>query len=458
MASCTSHRCYLVFALACTPACVGSEPRLGTDKSTSDCGEAAVRVCSRTAGGLQCALSNGTGFDEPTLWSSSFAETEAWNDIDQCATIQFGDIDGDGNDDVCARDQGGMLCGRSDGAAFSTSSWGIGWRDSSRAEAPDHYSTIQFADVNADGRADVCGRGNGGISCGRSNGLLFFDTYWDTGHMFGNAAGWEAPSRFTTIQLADITGDGASDVCGRSSGGIRCLSATVDAFDPKPWSTQGDPLAFSDAAGWGLIDRYATIQLRDVNGDGKADVCGRGATGVFCGVSDGSSSFHVTQWDTSMSDEAGWSSEALYRTIQFPDVNGDGKADLCARHDEGIVCGLSEGTRFATPAVWAAELGAGWGEPDAYSSIQFPDIDADGKADVCGRAEDGIYCGISDGSGFAVTKWSDAFATPDISPDDPCRGAIYFSTVCRGDRTSASPPTPTLRPIQRFGEELWTAD
>jgi len=43
---------------------------------------------------------------------------------------------------------------------------------------------------------------------------------------------------------------------------------------------------FSDAQGWnGSETYYGSIRLADVNGDGLADVCGRGIAGIYCNLS-----------------------------------------------------------------------------------------------------------------------------------------------------------------------------
>ena len=43
---------------------------------------------------------------------------------------------------------------------------------------------------------------------------------------------------------------------------------------------------------------------------------------------------------------------------------------------------------------------------DTWSTIQFPDLNGDGKADLCGRGPDGLHCGLSTGASFdPVTLW-----------------------------------------------------
>src|SRR5262249_48688584 len=100
-------------------------------------------------------------------------------------------------------------------------------------------------------------------------------------------------------------------------------------------------------------------------------------------------------------------------TIQFPDINGDGLADYCGRGGGGIRCAISTGTSFTGDAVWSNFFsnGNGWTTDFYWGTIQFPDVNGDGKRDVCGRASNGIFCGLSNGvDGFSTpTRWSDDF-------------------------------------------------
>jgi hypothetical protein len=91
---------------------------------------------------------------------------------------------------------------------------------------------------------------------------------------------------------------------------------------------------------WGSNEwHWGTIDFPDVNGDGKADRCGRGMSGIYCALSTGSSFEEGTVWTSNYSNDKDWgTSESYWGTIQFPDVTGDGRADVCGRGAAGIVC------------------------------------------------------------------------------------------------------------------------
>jgi hypothetical protein len=78
--------------------------------------------------------------------------------------------------------------------------------------------------------------------------------------------------------------------------------------------------------------RYSSLRFADVNGDGKPDICGRGTLGVYCALNNGKGGFgSVQQWDSFFSDANSWHLPVYGTTMMFADINGDGKADACAR-------------------------------------------------------------------------------------------------------------------------------
>src|SRR6185503_4350932 len=82
---------------------------------------------------------------------------------------------------------------------------------------------------------------------------------------------------------------------------------------------------FSDAGGWNAgPEYYSTIAYVDVSGDGRADVCGRGGSGIKCAVSSNDTAFTGSKlWSSTFSDANGWNGgPEYYSTIHFPDVNG----------------------------------------------------------------------------------------------------------------------------------------
>lgn len=81
-------------------------------------------------------------------------------------------------------------------------------------------------------------------------------------------------------------------------------------------------------------------------------------------------------WHAEFSDRNGWGGDPqYYSTIQLADVNGDGKADVCGRASSCMVCALSDGTSFGALGLWQSGFtdASGWGNgPQYYSTLRFP--------------------------------------------------------------------------------------
>lgn len=387
-----------------------------------------MAICGRHATGIQCALSTGTGFGSASVWQSGFADSAGWNAAPEYYdTIRFPDVNGDGLTDVCGRGGSGIKCALSNNTGFGALSiWSAAFSDASGWAGTEYYSTIKYADLNADGKLDVCGRAGSGIKCALSTGSGFGPlTLWSG--TFSDAAGWNAAPYYSTIQLADLNNDGKADVCGRGNSGMKCALSTGTSFGAvSVWSS-----AFSDSNGWNAnASLYSTIRLVDVNGDAMADICGRGTSGVKCALSTGAAFGSLTVWQpssTAFSDANGYASVEYYSTIQFADLNADGMADLCGRGASGMKCALSSGSTFGAASLWASTFSdtGGWSTTPYYSTIRLGDLNRDGQADICGRGGSGMKCGLSTGSSFgAVSLWSSAF-----SDANGWSGAVYYPSI-----------------------------
>jgi hypothetical protein len=108
---------------------------------------------------------------------------------------------------------------------------------------------------------------------------------------WGDGAGWTDPSKYATIQLADITGDGTDELIGRNDAGLE-----VWRFDPAvgQWrpaiGADGRPQVINDfrsplptedvRGSWRDPATSSTIQTPDLDGDGGHEVLANGPAGM----------------------------------------------------------------------------------------------------------------------------------------------------------------------------------
>jgi hypothetical protein len=284
------------------------------------------------------------------------------------------------------------------------------------------FDPAATTDVNGDGRADACARNGAGIRCFRATANGFASSAI-VGPELSNQKGWDERNNYATLRFADIDGDGEADLCGRHDDGFRCWKSNGQGFG-SAIQTQ----LFRDAAGWDQASRYGTIRMADVNGDGRADACGRAKAGFRCWASMGNGFAQSSIVGPEWSDDNGWTDPSNYNTIRMGDVNGDGLDDACARNNSRFVCWLSNGSAFPTKIdgpAWGDDV---WKDVDNWATIRLVDLNGDGKADVCGRGNLGFRCHLSNGAGFGG-----AIQGPALSNDNGWDDHQNYATIRFGD-------------------------
>lgn len=338
----------------------------------------------------------GTAF----TWSSgtNFSDVDVGALASSYRSLQLFDVDGDGYSDACIRLAGGLYCGTNAHDLLGTYTlFGAGFSDANGWSADGYGSTVQYADVNLDHVLDACARTSTGLACAIGSSTGFAPaTAWSS--EFSDSTVFVGSSYYRSLHFADINADGYADVCGRTATGVSCaLNTKSGAFAA---STSWLATDFTDAGGFGADAYGSTIQLGDVDGDGKADVCGRAPTGLFCATSTGTSFVDDHKWSfrTDFADTAGWNAAAgYYGSIHLGDVNGDGLADACGRGINGVVCAYSDAATFEQAIAVQPKAftdAQGW-KPDAYgTSLRIGDVNHDGRGDLCGRSSTGLLCSV----------------------------------------------------------------
>lgn len=326
---------------------------------------ATTGICVRRPDGVYCGMYDPStrSFAEPTRRSTDFADGDGldWGATMYGSTVQLGQVDGRPGADLCGRGRLGVYCAGWDGNGFS----GFSLRTTAFSDAqgyasrPALYASLRLADVTGDGYDDLCALSDTpdrGIVCAinRKDGTFgpttpFIDAGFTDRFSSAELEAQLGGHRFLleknarTLQFGDISGDGFNDVCARSSRGVYCALNVPNPSNPtagtfrhfKKWSDAND---FKDQAGWSsAAHRYGSIRLADIDGDGRADICGRTPTGLQCGLSLGMLfAAHKPVLTVDPYDDASrWNQDRYGASLMFPDLNGDRHADVCARGPYG---------------------------------------------------------------------------------------------------------------------------
>src|SRR5690606_8220030 len=156
--------------------------------------------------------------------------------------------------------------------------------------------------------------------------------------------------------MADVNGDGRDDIVGFGNTGVYVATSKGTSFNaPTMWSTRYG----YTTEGW-RVDRHPRY-MADVNGDGRADIVGFSNSGVQVATSTGSTFNAASYWSTAYGYNAGWRVNMHPRMMA--DVNGDGRDDVVGFAAGGVYVSTSTGTAFSAPKLWVAQFGytaGGW--------------------------------------------------------------------------------------------------
>jgi hypothetical protein len=211
---------------------------------------------------------------------------------------------------------------------------GMGWRK------PQYYSTIQTVDLDGDGQSEVLARWIDGLSIYRfANGALLRDSRIPalSDQAGFDQPSWYSTIRAAVLDPSRKQ----ADVVAREQDGIHVFRYNGVHHDWKEVGAHASIRPFADTDGggtdWTQAKYYSTIQLMDLTGDGAAELVGRGRSGMQAWQwNPEKESWTQLAAAGELADDQGFDQEAYYYSIQLVDVDHDGIAELVARTPGGV--------------------------------------------------------------------------------------------------------------------------
>lgn len=214
-------------------------------------------------------------------------------------------------------------------------------------------------------------------------------------------SGWAVSSSLYDSFVADVNGDGQSDLIAKEKnppGNWYVALSTTDSSAVPP-RTRFVPQPQVWLSGWAITSSAYNLFAADVNGDHKADIIAKEKNSPgnwYVAISNGS---QFLPQPTALS---GWAVVSDAYDLFIGDVNIDGRADLIAKEKNSpgnwyVAC--SNGTTFIPQPTWLS----GWAVvSDAYN-LFAADVTGDGKVDLIAKekgAPGNWYVAASNGSSF----------------------------------------------------------
>ncbi len=253
-----------------------------------------------------------------------------------------------------------------------------------------------LADITGNGRADIVGFGNAGVWVSRNNGNgTFQGPQLVVGNFGYNAGGWRV-DRHPRI-LADITGNGRADIVGFGNAGVWVSRNNGNGTFQGPQMVVGN---FGYNAGGWRVDRHPRF-LADITGNGRADIVGFGNAGVWVSRNNGNGTFQGPRLVVGNFgyNAGGWRVDRHPRFLA--DITGNGRADIVGFGNAGVWVSRNNGNgTFQAPQMVVGNFGynAGGWRVDRHPRFVV-DITGDGRADIVGFGNAGVWVSLNNGNG-----------------------------------------------------------
>jgi subtilisin-like proprotein convertase family protein len=327
-------------------------------------------------------------------------------------TRRIGDVNGDNRADIIAfgSDFAYVSLGQAIGTfanpivginSFGSGINGGGW-------VSNNVYLRQIADVNGDGRDDIVGFGSDYtyVSLGQANGTFASPIIGINSFGASIAAGGWTNNNLYERELGDVNGDGRADIVGFGSDYTYVALGQANGTFANPIIGIAGFGASGAGGGWTSFNQYPRM-VGDISGDGRADIVGFGAAGVFVSLGQANGTFGATTLVAeAFGTGQGWSTQDLMPRM-LGDLNNDGRMDIIGFGTSGTygALALPGGTGFSDIAFMTTSFGAGpedglW-DRNLINPRSVGDINGDGRADLIGFGTSGALVAINN-SDFIV--------------------------------------------------------
>ena len=268
--------------------------------------------------------------------------------------VAFTDIDNNGFADIVIQYQQGGLNNfqfwMNSGESLESSLSSIGFNTSNG-----HAELIALEDINGDDTADLV------IDQIKDGHHCFFAIPFSNGAFDNSGSCFSVPNwvpNFNVHGVADVSGDGKAELIASSGNLVYINWLVLSQPDATHWAKSFD---FKKSLNY---DTVKTIDVKDLNGDGKADILVE------------SRSLNIVEWEVFPSNGIGFNEAVLWqqstspqdKTMGLADYNGDGQLDLLVKFDlqdrSQFYVNLNNGSSFSLGSPWVA-----W-----HEDLSFPEI------------------------------------------------------------------------------------
>jgi len=264
-------------------------------------------------------------------------------------------------------------------------------------------------------------------------GLCNFGTSTSQSGDFTVSDGYESMDR-NPRYIGDFNGDGRSDILARHSYfnplaynsyyeeyNVALFSGTgfnqTSVFIDLPVELMNiDPTMVSRLFCRFYLGEFSDYKIGDVNGDGMDDIVAFYSKKTLFLLSTGTS-FTISSISDDFIETNGWDDQ---NPMNLVDVNGDGRADIVGFGNDGVYVAISTGASFNSMVLWTTGFSNNddWGEAE-YSRM-MADFNGDGMADIIGFGHDYTSVCLSDGTSFnyafSTTAYSYSQGWGEVNP------------------------------------------